>query len=132
MLVSCNMKPPSGKLLTYLAKYDPHISNLTLALRKIVLDEAPEALEYVIQTYAVSISFSFTGKPLKDGFCHIVTYADHVNLGFNHGAQLPDPRKLLKGTGKQIRHLTITQLPDLDSPHLTKFLRAAIDQIQSR
>jgi hypothetical protein len=123
------MRPPSGKLLTYLSKYNPHISNLTLSLREIVLDEAPEALEHVIQTYAVSITFSFTGKPLKDGFCHIVTYADHVNLGFNRGAQLPDARKLLKGTGKQIRHLALTQPADLDALHLRKFLRAAIDQV---
>jgi hypothetical protein len=123
------MRPPTGKLLSYLSKYSPHISNLTLSLREIVLDEAPEALEHVIQTYAVSIAFSFTGKPLKDGFCHIVTYADHVNLGFNRGAKLPDPRKLLKGTGKQIRHLTLTQPADLDAPHLRKFLRAAIDQV---
>jgi hypothetical protein len=123
------MRPPSPKLLSFLSKYHPHISNLTLSLRELVLDEAPEALEHVIQTYAVSIAFSFTGKPLKDGFCHIVTYADHVNLGFNRGAQLPDPRKLLKGSGKKIRHLSLNKPADLDAPHLRKFLRAAIDQV---
>jgi hypothetical protein len=77
------VRPPDRCLLTYLASYDPHISDLTLALREVVLEEAPNAIESIVKTYAVSIGFSFTGKPLKDGFCHIVTYASHVNLGFN-------------------------------------------------
>ena len=79
--------PPSRLLLSYLAPYDPHVSDLTLALREVVLDEAPDAIESISKGYAVAIGFSFTGKPLKDGFCHVVTYSSHVNLGFNRGAQ---------------------------------------------
>lgn len=51
--------------------------------------------------YASAIGYSFTGKPLKDGFCHIVTYSTHVNLGFNRGALLPDPKGILVGKGSQ-------------------------------
>jgi hypothetical protein len=86
-------RPPDRKLLSYLASYDVHISDLTLALREVVLEEAPDAVESIVKTYAVSIGFSFTGKPLKDGFCHIVAYSSHVNLGFNRGAQLADRTK---------------------------------------
>src|SRR5436309_1567513 len=93
------------RLLDYLAAYDPHVSSLALALREIVLEEAPEAIESVAKGYAVAISFSFTGKPMKDGFYHIVTYSRYVNLGFNRGAQLPDPARILTGTGKSIRHV---------------------------
>ena len=80
------IRAPDRQLLSYLASYDPHISDLTLALREVVLEEAPDAIESVIKSYAVAIGFSFTGKPLKDGFCHIVTYSTHVNLGFNRRA----------------------------------------------
>jgi len=72
-------------------------------LRDLILDEAPEAIESISKGYAVVIGFSFTGKPLKDGLCHIATYTSHVNLGFNRGALLPDPNKVLAGTGKMIR-----------------------------
>ena len=51
-----------------------------------VLQEAPGAIESVSRGYAFAIGFSFTGKLLKDGFCHVVTYSTHVNLGFNRGA----------------------------------------------
>ena len=125
------VRPPDRQLLTYLAPYDPHVSSLSLALREIVLEEAPQAIESLVNGYAVSVGFSFTGKPLKDGFCHIVTYADHVNLGFNRGALLPDPNRILAGNGKLIRHLTFRNHDELERPIVRRFLQAAIAQIRS-
>jgi hypothetical protein len=122
-------KPPDRQLLSYLSSYDPHISNLTLAVREVVLEEAPEAIESISKGYAVAIGFSFTGKPLKDGFCHIATYSSYVNLGFNHGALLPDPNGVLAGTGKSIRHITIRYQSELDRPFIRRYLQAAIEQI---
>ena len=120
---------PDRQLLSYLAAYDPHISNLALALREVVLEEAPDAIESIVKGYAVTIGFSFTGKPLKDGFCHIVTYSSHVNLGFNRGALLHDPNGVLQGTGKLIRHVTIRKGNGLDRPFVRRYLQAAIEQI---
>jgi hypothetical protein len=122
-------RPPDRKLLSYLAPYDPHISKLALALREVVLEEAPDAIETIVKSYAVSIGFSFTGKPLKDGFCHVVAYSSHVNLGFNRGALLPDPNKILEGKGKAIRHVTIHDQRDLERPFLRRYLQAAIEQV---
>jgi hypothetical protein len=125
------IRPPDRRLLSCLASYDPHLSDLTLALREVVLEEAPDAIESIVKTYAVSIGFSFTGKPLKDGFCHIVTYSSHVNLGFNRGAQLPDPNKVLQGKGKAIRHVTFRDRNALARPFLRRYLQAAIEQVAS-
>jgi hypothetical protein len=122
-------RPPDRRLLGYLAVYDPHIADLTLALRDIVLEEAPEAVESIVKSYAVAIGFSFTGKPLKDGFCHVVTYADHVNLGFNRGALLPDPNRVLEGKGKMIRHVTMREQKDLERQFIRRYLQAAIEQV---
>jgi len=125
-------RPPDRRLLGYLAPYDPHVSSIALALREIVLDEAPDAIESLAKGYAVAIGFSFTGKPMKDGFCHVVAYSTHVNLGFNRGAQLPDPARILKGTGKSIRHITIRNHEELDSPLIRRYLQAAIEQATGR
>jgi hypothetical protein len=125
-------RSPDRILLSYLASYDPHVSRVALALRDVVLDEAPEAIESISKGYAVAIGFSFTGKPLKDGFCHIATYTSHVNLGFNRGALLPDPNKVLAGSGKMIRHVTIRDESDLERPFLRKYLQAAIEQVRER
>jgi len=122
------VRPPDRMLLNYLASYDQHISNLTLGLREVVLEEAPEAVESIAKGYAVAIGFSFTGKPMKDGFCHIVAYSSHVNLGFNRGSLLPDPNGVLEGTGKFIRHVTIRNEQDLNRLLIRRYLRTAIDQ----
>jgi hypothetical protein len=120
---------PTRQLLDYLAASDPLVSSLFLALREIVLEEAPAAIESISMGYALAIGFSFTGKPLKDGFCHIVAYSSYVNLGFNRGALLADPNGVLAGNGKSIRHITIRNHDDLDRPLVRRYLQAAIEQV---
>jgi hypothetical protein len=122
-------RPPDRLLLGCLASYDPHVAGLTLALREAVLEEAPDAIESIVQGYAVAIGFSFTGKPVKDGFCHIVSYSSYVNLGFNRGALLPDPNRILMGKGKMIRHITIRDQKELERPFVRRYLQAAIEQV---
>lgn len=122
-------RPPDRRLLSYLAAYDPHIADLSLALREIVLEEAPDAIESIVKGYAVAIGFSFTGKPMKDGFCHVVTYSSHVNLGFNRGAMLPDLNRILMGKGKMIRHITIRDQKELERQFVRRYLQAAIEQV---
>src|ERR1700679_444154 len=129
LLCQAMTRLPDRQLLSYLAPYDPHVSDLTLALRDVVLEEAPDAIESIVKSYAVAIGFSFTGKPLKDGFCHVVAYSSHVNLGFNRGALLPDPKKVLAGEGKLILHITIREHKEMHAPAIRKFLRAAIEQV---
>src|ERR1700730_12931354 len=130
MMLDCRrmVKPPDRTLLSYLASYDLHVSRLALAVREAVLEEAPDAIESISKGYAVAIGFSFTGKPLKDGFCHVVTYSGHVNHGFNRGALRPDPHRVLQGTGKSIRHITIRNQAELDRPSIRRYLQAAIEQ----
>ena len=45
-------RPPARQLLSYLAPYGPHVSNPTLALRDLVLEEAPQAIESISKGYA--------------------------------------------------------------------------------
>jgi hypothetical protein len=52
-----------------------------------------------------------------------------VNLGFNRGALLADPNKLLAGSGKMIRHIAIHNPDDLHRPFLRRYLQAAIEQV---
>ena len=77
---------------------------LALDVRRFELTESPRATETIYDAYnAVAVGYSFTGR-LKESFCHVAVYAKHVNLGFNHGADLADPRGILQGTGKRVRH----------------------------
>lgn len=117
---------PSPKMLEYLEAYDAAITPLVLGLRELVFEAAPDATEIVYDAYeAVAMAYTFT-ETWTRGFCHIAAYPKHVNLGFNQGAALPDPRKRLKGTGKAIRHLTVATMTDLERPELAHFLELAV------
>ena len=123
-------RPPDPQLLGFLAAYDPHIADLALALREIVLDEAPDASESVYQVYTVAIWFGCSGK-MKDMFCYIATNAKHVNLGFPRGATLADPNRVLEGDGKTMRHIKIRTLEDVERPFVRRYLQAAMEQVST-
>ena len=57
--------------------------------------------------------------------CMLMVGKKHVTFEFLRGTSLPDPEKLLKGTGKNLRHVKLRSLEDLQNPALTKLLVAA-------
>src|SRR5436305_12748389 len=118
-------RKPAPKLLDYLMPYPQEVAKSALALRKLVLEEAPDVDEVICRGYAVSIAFTYT-KKWTDAFCHIAVYKGHVSLGFNRGAELPGAEGVLEGTGKLVRHLPVRTSADLDNPNLRRFLRAAL------
>ena len=120
-------RPPDAQLLGFLEVYDRHISELALALREIVLEQAPEASESIYQVYTVAIWFGFSGK-MKDMFCYIATNAGHVNLGFPRGASLPDPNRVLEGDGKAMRHIKFRNQSDVERPFVPRYIQAAMEQ----
>jgi hypothetical protein len=120
------VRAPIPELLEFLSAYDDRIVALALTVRRFVLTETPRATETIYDAYnAVAMGYSFTGR-LKESFCHVAVYSQHVNLGFNRGVDLDDPRGILQGAGKQIRHVTIREAGDLKNSYLTRLLRVAV------
>jgi hypothetical protein len=111
----------------FLEPYGPAITKLVIAARKLVLEEAPGAVELIYDAYsAVSAGYSFTGRP-SDSFLYVAAYTKGVNMGFWAGTSLPDPDGLLEGTGKRSRHVKIRDLADVQRPALRALIRAAIE-----
>jgi hypothetical protein len=117
-------KPPAA-LIKFLKPYDRATQKLALGLRSLVLEEMAPCHENIYDAYsAVAIGYGPTDR-LSDGVFHIAVYTKHVNLGFNNGATLPDPLGILKGTGNQIRHITIRTPEDLARPEIRAYVRRA-------
>lgn len=100
--------------------------DLFVDLRNYVLELYPDANELLYHTHALTAVFSISEK-LSDAFCMIPIYTKHLNLGFNKGTLLHDPKELLEGTGKLIRHIPITVVSDYRNPGVESLLKAAID-----
>jgi len=120
--------PPIPEYLEFLQPYGPAITGLALAVRRLVLAEARGAVELIYDAAnAVAAGYSFTGRP-GDACLHIAVYAKWVNLGFNHGAQLPDPGRRLQGSGNRVRHIRIGSAGDLKDPAIRELVRAAVER----
>jgi hypothetical protein len=65
-------------------------------------------------------------------FAYVGVFRAHVNVGFFHGAALPDPAGLLEGTGKFMRHVKIKPGHALDAASLQALITAAYRDIRRR
>jgi hypothetical protein len=62
-------------------------------------------------------------------FAYVGVYTAHVNVGFFHGASLPDPVGLLQGTGKYMRHVKLRPGTPLDGSALEALIVSAYRDI---
>ena len=119
------MSQPPKELISFLQPYSPEIGELALQLRAVVLNEMGPCYENIYDAYsAVAIGYG-TSDRLGDGILHIAVYSKHVNLGFNDGATLDDPKGILKGAGNRIRHIKIKSLEDVRRPELRHYIQRA-------
>lgn len=65
-------------------------------------------------------------------FAYVGVFKAHVNIGFFHGAELPDPGCLLAGTGKNMRHVKLKPGNAVDESSLEALVSAAYQDIAAR
>jgi hypothetical protein len=65
-------------------------------------------------------------------FAYVNSFKSHVNVGFFHGARLEDPAGLLQGSGKRMRHVTLSPGERVDESALNHLIDAAYKDIQIR
>src|SRR6218665_236523 len=102
------------------------VIDLFCDLRQYILELYPDANELLYHTHALTAVFSISDK-LSDAFCMLPIYSQHMNLGFNKGTLLKDPKKLLTGTGNLIRHIDVNQAKDYRNPAVKALIKEAID-----
>jgi hypothetical protein len=65
-------------------------------------------------------------------FGYVNVFTSHVNVGFFQGAALPDPARLLEGTGKFMRHVKLRPGAPTNAAALRKLIDTAYSDIKSR
>jgi hypothetical protein len=118
---------PEKQLAGFIAKYTPEIAALGRAALAKMRARLPGAIELVYDNYNVlAIGFGPTERT-SDVIFSIVLYPRWVSLFFFHAAKLPDPEKLLKGSGKAVRHIVLAGAADLDRPAVRALMAQALD-----
>lgn len=65
-------------------------------------------------------------------FGYVNAFKAHVNVGFFRGAELPDPKRLLEGTGRFMRHVKLRPDVEVDATGLRTLIKAAYADMKAR
>ena len=116
--------PPARTVKELLAPYPREVQSLARATRALMMDVLPKVKE-TVDSSGPYITYGYA-----PGYTGVVSYITvsqtGVKLGVARGTSLPDPKKLLKGSGKANRHVMIKTADDLEMPGLRQLIRAAL------
>lgn len=108
----------------FLSQYDEAVFTRALELRQLVLLHLPGVTEQV-DLPAKMVMYVY-GPRYKDLVCNIIPSKNGLKLGFYKGNELPDPGRLLEGTGKISRYLVVDPGKKMNVAGIEKLLQAAL------
>ena len=65
-------------------------------------------------------------------FAYVNAFTAHANVGFFRGAEIADPKGLLEGTGRFMRHVKLRPGEDVDAKALEALIHTAYADIKRR
>ncbi len=102
----------------YVRNDNPRLRKVARALRSFVKKTVPDTRETVN-------AWGIPTFEAPDPFCFYMAGRNHVTFGFHFGTSLNDPESLLEGTGKNIRHVKLRTVADLEQKSLRELVLAA-------
>ena len=102
----------------YVRNDNPRLRRVARALRSFVKKTVPDTRETVN-------AWGIPTFEAPDPFCFYMAGRNHVTFGFHFGTSLNDPESLLEGTGKNIRHVKLRTVADLEQKSLRELVLAA-------
>ena len=121
---------PQAQLDAFLDKYSPAVATLARACLAKMRARLPGAVQLVYDNYnALAIGFG-PSEHASEAVFSIALYPRWVTLFFLQGAGLPDPKHLLKGSGKIVRSIVLASAADLDSPAVQGLMATALKRAE--
>jgi hypothetical protein len=119
---------PQVQLDSFIARYKSEIGALANAALKKMRKRLPGAIQLVYDNYnALAIAFG-PSERASEAIFSIALYPRWVSLFFLKGAGLPDPQKLLKGSGNVVRYIVLANATSLDNPAVHALMKAALER----
>ena len=119
------------RLQEFIGKFDRKNQALIRATRKALRRRLPAANELVYDNYNFFvIGYCSTARP-SDCVVSIAAGANGVSLSFYRGATLPDPRKVLLGSGGQNRFIRLASAATLGRAEVEALIAAAVAQART-
>lgn len=116
------------QLKSFIAKFDPKNQLLIRVARKILRKMLPTANELVYDNYNFFVIGYCSSERPSDCIVSIAAAANGVGLSFYRGATLPDPHRILLGSGSQNRFIRLESAQNLARPEVKALISAAVQQ----
>lgn len=114
----------------FLSQYNEEVFTNVLMLREVLLKNLPGIIEQ-LDIPAKMIAYCY-GQKYAEMICTIIPSKKGIKLGFYKGVDLPDPDKLLEGTGKISRYVNIISGQQIRSQAIKKLLVNALVAYKQR
>ena len=119
-----------AQLDTFIDKFTPEVAVLTRALIDKMKGRVPGATIMVYDNYnALAIGFGPSDKAGK-AILSLAVMPRWVTLCFLWGVHLPDPHKLLKGSGSRVRHVRLMTPQAFDDPRVDALIGEALERAE--
>ena len=119
---------PAKQLESFLKRYDPKIVSLARLILARLRKRLPGATELVYDNYnALVIGFGPSDRASQAIFS-VVLFPRWILLYFLEGAQLPDPDRLLKGSGSRGRHIRLESPATFDDPKVQALINTTLNR----
>ena len=119
------------QLKSFIDKFDAKHQTLIRAVRKALRKRFPTANEFVYDNYNFFvIGYGPTERP-SDCIVSMFAGANSMGLCFLWGAKLPDPKKILRGSGNQTRSIRLESADVLARPEVEALIAAAVGQAKA-
>ena len=122
---------PEKQLQRFIEKFEPRHQAIIRGARKALRKCFPAATELAYDNYNFFvIGFGPNERP-SDCFVTIAAAANGVGLCFVRGASLPDPDKVLLGSGKQTRFIRLPSADVIEQPAIQTLLSLAAERART-
>jgi hypothetical protein len=117
---------PETELQSFIGRFDAKGQKVFKSVRAALRKRFPSANELGYDYgRQVVIAYSPSERGIE-GIVSIILSADGVRLYLMNGPELPDPKKILQGTGRQARYIEVSAAKDLDRPEVDALIAAAV------
>lgn len=122
---------PETQLAAFVAKFSPEMARRIRAARKAMRQRLPHAVELVYDNYNFFVIGYGPSERPSEAFFSIAANAKGLTLFFLQGAGLPDPDKLLRGSGNVVRSLRLEDESTLARPEVRALMRTALERART-
>ena len=114
--------PDDKEVAEFLSQFDDVAIDLAFDVRISIFEAMPSCDERIYRGWK-GLGYH---DPDAGYMCAIFPMEGAVRVAFEHGHLLPDPQRLLKGDGKQVRYFEISEWNERIAEHLSDLIDQAL------